>query len=271
MTITTSTRRLASSIGLLAGLLSLPAFADPAAPVARTTVEGLLNATGSCPTNWSYDGSDNGPAQWATMPHGYPDCSGDTQSPIDVHKFSDEKADALVFSYTAAPLSVFNTGMGLQVASTAFGTAGLPNGPWTLMQFHFHFPSEHTYKGKTFDGEVHLVHQNASGDLAVVAVFVQHGPANAAFQLVADSHPSACNTQAAADSIDPTALLPERQDYFVYSGSLTTPPCSDNVTFYVMHHPIQASSEQMAQLAAGLRNARPLQHNGNAVTYFKTP
>lgn len=233
-----------------------------------TTLRGILTGTDHCPAAWTYEG-DTGPSHWMSM--GYPDCGNPVQSPVDLHKFKKQTGAALGFAYTEGAATVTNTGSTLLVKSANFGSASLPNGPWTLTQFHFHFPSEHKLNGKRWDGEIHLVHENSAGAVAVVAVFIDAGSQNDFFDPIIAAHGVACATTTLTNAVDPTDLLPDERSFFSYTGTLTTPPCAPDVAWYVMQDPIKASSAQIAALkaAAGLDNARPYAHNINPVTFTK--
>jgi carbonic anhydrase len=129
------------------------------------------------------------------------------------------------------------------------------------VQFHFHHPSEHLLSGKPFDLEGHLVHRASTGDLAVLGVFIKPGARNAALQPIWDAMPpSEAPERNAGGAFDPSALLPKDSSYFRYMGSLTTPPCSEGLTWTVFREPIEASPEQIRQFAALFpNNARPVQ------------
>jgi len=134
--------------------------------------------------------------------------------------------------------------------------------PYKLLQFHYHTPSEHAFNGKRYAMEVHLVHKNANGNLAVVGVFIKAGNHNELLQQVLDNISSTVNQTSIIKDvlINAATLLPENRGFFYYNGSLTTPPCSENVNWFVMRNPIEASSEQVNRFAQLIgKNARPLQ------------
>ena len=130
------------------------------------------------------------------------------------------------------------------------------------MQFHFHTPSENIVNGKAFPMEMHLVHKNAKGDLAVVGVFFQAGSDNAVLAKAWGHMPHHAGDQdhVAAVSINAADLLPAKQAYYSFTGSLTTPPCSEGVKWMVMQAPVQASQAQIEQFTHTIgANARPVQ------------
>jgi carbonic anhydrase len=133
---------------------------------------------------------------------------------------------------------------------------------YQLIQFHFHRPSEEMVEGKAFDMVVHMVHRADDGKLAVVAVLLENGAENPFVQTVWNNLPLEKNMEVAPPSLtlDPAQLLPENRNYYTYMGSLTTPPCSEDVLWLVLKQPQQISPEQQAIFARLYRNnARPVQ------------
>jgi carbonic anhydrase len=130
-----------------------------------------------------------------------------------------------------------------------------------LQQFHFHRPSEERINGKGFEMVAHLVHKDRDGKLAVVAVLIEPGKPNSIVQAVWNNLPLERNMLVKAiNHMDLTQLLPTRNDYYTYMGSLTTPPCSEGVLWLVMKEPIEISSEQLLIFSRLYpMNARPLQ------------
>ena len=120
---------------------------------------------------------------------------------------------------------------------------------WTLAQFHFHAPSEHTVDGTSYPLEVHLVHVDAAGKPAVVVgVFIRAGKENTALARAFQNLPAREGDKAspAGETIDAGALLPADRTFFTYTGSLTTPPCTEGITWYVLKAPIEMSPAQIA-------------------------
>ena len=131
---------------------------------------------------------------------------------------------------------------------------------FSLLQFHFHRPSEHTVDGDGFPMEVHFVHQAKEGDLAVVGVFMGIGESHPAIKSIWSATPGPGEPSASLPELDPRTLLPEEPGYFRYAGSLTTPPCSEVVSWVVMTEPISVSPAQADAFAARHpMNARPVQ------------
>jgi carbonic anhydrase len=150
----------------------------------------------------------------------------------------------------------------VQVTYAAGSTLTVDSHPYQLKQFHFHAPSENLLDGKHFPLEAHFVHADADGNLAVVAVFFENGAANAALDRLGKDLPlRAGDKHDLAVKIAAAELMPKARDYYRFSGSLTTPPCSEGVNWLVLKHPVTASEKQIEQLhaAMGHDNARPVQ------------
>ncbi len=142
------------------------------------------------------------------------------------------------------------------------GNAITVNGrTYELVQFHFHLPSEERINGKGYPMVLHLVHKDAAGRFAAVALLVEQGAPNEAVQQVWNNLPLEMHdTQMATAPLDLAKLLPQRRDYYTYMGSMTTPPCTEGVLWIVMKEPIQLSSQQIAIFARLYpMNARPIQ------------
>jgi carbonic anhydrase len=134
---------------------------------------------------------------------------------------------------------------------------------YNLVQFHFHSPAEHTLDRRAFPVELHFVHRNGAGQLAVLGVFIEEGVENPALAALLAAKPAAPGEENAAHlDLDPNMLLPADRAYFAYAGSLTTPPCSEGVRWNVLRTPLQASPAQIAALREALgassRHVQPL-------------
>jgi carbonic anhydrase len=132
---------------------------------------------------------------------------------------------------------------------------------YELVQFHFHRPSEERINGKGYEMVMHLVHKDGEGRLAVLALLLERGKPQPAIQTVWNNLPLEKGDVAAPSIVlDPNDLLPQRRDYFTYMGSITEPPCTENVLWLVMKEPVQASPAQMALFSRLYPlNARPIQ------------
>jgi carbonic anhydrase len=220
--------------------------------------------------HWEYKGHA-GASHWGDLDQSFETCKlGAEQSPIDIRGAQKNgELPALGFGYQAGAAEVLNNGHTIQVNLPAGGTVKLASGEYKLLQFHFHTPSEEKVNGKAYPLVAHLVHKNEAGELAVVGVLFREGKANAALQKVFDAMPKEEGAKAALDGgFDPAALLPAKQSYWAFKGSLTTPPCSEGVKWQVLQQPVELSK---AQLAAFRKlypmNARPVQPLNGRIVY----
>jgi carbonic anhydrase len=118
------------------------------------------------------------------------------------------------------------------------------------LQFHFHAPSEHTVNGQFAAAELHLVHRNALLDLAVVGVLVNVGsPVNIVIDTILRNAPIEEGEIELRGSVNAKNILPRfDRGYYTYSGSLTTPPCSEGVRWFVLREPVFVSQAAIDHL-----------------------
>jgi carbonic anhydrase len=214
--------------------------------------------------NWSYGGA-TGPAKWGSLEKGFAECKvGQIQSPIDILDASARKGDlpSLLFNYRPSPLRIIDNGHTIQVNYAPGSFVTVEGKRYELMEFHFHKPSEEKIDGKGHDMVAHLVHQGPAGKLAVLAVLLDAGKTNPLMKTLLDNLPKEKGQENVADAIKINALelLPQNKGYYTYPGSLTTPPCSENVTWFVLKTPVQVSADEIARFARYYpMNARPVQ------------
>ncbi len=205
---------------------------------------------------WSYAGP-TGPERWAALSAEYAACAGTQQSPVPLDSADAIPAQgpALVIDWRPFVAEVEDEGPTIAVVAHGAGGARLKGADFALAQFHFHAPAEHALDGRRAPMEVHFVHRAADGRLLVVGVLVEEGAENPILDDV--WRLSATGGEA---KIDPAGLLPANRVGFAYEGSLTTPPCSEIVSWRVLATPITASAAQIAFFADPRPgNARPLQ------------
>jgi len=238
------------TIMLIGAALTLLSIAGPAA------------AQHTSAAHWEYEGAD-GPSHWGALDKTYKTCSaGKLQSPIDIREAKSADLPAITFSYRPSPLKLIDNGHTVQVtyAPGSFITVGKQR--YELQQFHFHHPSEEKVAGKSYPMVAHLVHKNAAGQLAVVAVLLSKGTANSLLEKLWRYLPVAPGKEVApkSETIDVTDLLPTARGYYTFTGSLTTPPCSEGVTWFVLKAPepiSQAQADAFGRIYQ--RDARPTQ------------
>jgi len=218
--------------------------------------------------HWSYKGKE-GPEHWAQLDPGYETCAlGHAQSPIDISHATRASLPRLAFDYQASPAEVVNNGHTVQVNLANAGGIEIDGKPYRLVQFHFHTPSEEHIAGKGFPMVAHFVHQAADGRLAVVAVLFKEGEKNQALDSVFNAMPDKTGEKTElATNFAPQTVLPQQQGYYAFAGSLTTPPCSEDVQWRVLKQPVELSHAQLAQFQhLYAKNARPIQAlNGREV------
>lgn len=219
-----------------------------------------LVAMGSCckkkeadgaPPHWTYEGEE-GPAHWGDLSEKYSACKlGKNQSPVDIKAPFESRTSDLKIDYKSSPATIVNNGHTIQVTPNDGGSIEIDGVKYKLAQFHFHSPSEHNVDGKSFPLEVHFVHKNEKGDLAVIGVLFEEGAENPIIGNLWGSIPGEVKKEMAlAEAINPSDLLPADRNFYAYSGSLTTPPCSEGVKWHVMVSPLSVSSAQVSSYAA---------------------
>jgi len=223
----------------------------------------------NAPAHWSYEGP-TGPQNWSKLEQDFSTCKlGHNQSPIDIRKTSKAKLPPLEFAYSPSPLKILDNGHTIQVNYAAGSSVTIDGKRYDLLQFHFHKPSEEKINGRSYPMVAHLVHKNAEGKLAVVAVLFRKGAENPLVQTLWDSLPKEKGEpqEVAGVSIDIGKLLPTAQGYYNFAGSLTTPPCSEEVNWFVLKTPVEMSDAQLKRFAQAYKhNARPVQPlNGRTV------
>jgi carbonic anhydrase len=242
-----------------------------AAALVSSLVAFVLPALAEEGHHWSYSG-ETGPTSWSAMEKEFESCGiGKAQSPIDIRTATVRTADlpAIVFDYRPSPLAIIDNGHTVQVNYAPGSSITVDGTRYELAQFHFHKPSEEKIDGKSFDMVAHLVHKDAGGNLAVVAVPLARGSGNALVETLWKNVPSEKGKEARVQAVTINAadLLPAKRGYYTFQGSLTTPPCSEGVRWFVLQSPSTVSAEQVAAFGKlYAMNARPVQPlNGREV------
>ena len=216
--------------------------------------------------NWSYEGK-TGPLGWGKLDPAYEACSrGREQSPVDIRSAHLNKAlQPIQFHYIAGSMTIENDGRTITVHPNPGSYIVAAGVRYDLDRIEFRRPSEHTVKGKFSDLEAQLVHRSSDGKYAIVAVrFSQErgvGDANAIIAALWEHLPAKAGvTEKITDMVNPGGLLPADRGYWTYTGSLTTPPCTEGVQWFVFEQELTISRTQLRAFTALFRmNTRPIE------------
>ena len=215
--------------------------------------------------HWEYKGEGN-PKNWGHLKKEFFECSaGKTQSPIDITKPTEANLPDLELKYKNKPLRIINNGHTIQVNYEG-GKMTVGDDTYNVLQFHFHAGSENAINGKLYPMEMHFVHKRDDGALGVLGVMIEQGKRNDAMQKIWDHLPSKVGEEEEYDDVmlNASELLPAKQEYYRFMGSLTTPPCSEGVNWHVLKVPIEMSKDQIEAFTSIYDgNARPLQEKNN--------
>ncbi len=234
--------------------LPVPAAAAAADKAAGDKAEKKSGHGGHA--HWDYEG-EMGPEHWGKE---FPTCAkGKAQAPLNIAGPLERSQSVLTPSYKSGALEVTHNGHTIQVKGTAESKLRVDSKPYELVQFHFHKPSEEQIDGKPMAMVIHFVHKSEEGNLVVLGVLVKEGNENPGIQTIWQHMPTEPGTQLAEGvRFNPGNLLPREKDFWSYEGSLTTPPCTEGVRFFILKTPINMSRAQIAQFPFK-KNARPVQ------------
>ena len=207
--------------------------------------------------HWDYAG-EMGPENWGDE---FPTCGkGQKQSPLNITGPYEKSKDTLVVNYKEGPLKILNNGHTIQVNVEPGSTLKINKEVYNLLQFHFHRPSEEQIDGKPMAMVAHFVHKNAEGKLAVLGVLLNEGKDNDDIKLLWDNAPKSEGPEVMPEKVkfNPGNLVPAALTHYSYEGSLTTPPCTEGVNFYILKATVDIAKKQVADFPFK-RNARPVQ------------
>lgn len=218
--------------------------------------------------HWTYDG-ETSPEHWAEIEKNS-DCDGKKQSPINIididTKPTKQKENPLNILYTptTAISQVVNNGHSIQFNFEAGDSIQYHNDTYHLSQIHFHEPSEHTINGIRYPLEIHLVHKSKQDNFTVMGVLAKEGQESQLFEFLESFLPIEENkSKEIHQSLDLTTLFPDNKNFYSYDGSLTTPPCTQNVNWVIFKDPIIVSLDEVLKLKSNMpvdnyRNEQPI-------------
>ncbi len=219
---------------VLAGLMACPICA------------AAVKAQASEHAHWGYDGM-KGPSHWGELSPEYAVCgSGQQQSPVDLTHAVRAETGSIVTSWKRVRNFAFkNNGHTLQADMPQGSRSHFVGRDFDLLQFHFHHQSEHTLNGQRYPMEAHFVHKAPEGDLMVLGVFLDEGAENSTLKTLWKNIPAKMDRVEIKEEIAADQLIPKDSAYYTYAGSLTTPPCSEIVTWAVYEDSMPASKGQI--------------------------
>eukprot|EP00929_Paragymnodinium_shiwhaense_P000982 TRINITY_DN101195_c0_g1_i1.p1 TRINITY_DN101195_c0_g1~~TRINITY_DN101195_c0_g1_i1.p1 ORF type:complete len:576 (-),score=117.66 TRINITY_DN101195_c0_g1_i1:44-1771(-) len=226
--------------------------------------------------HWTYDA----PEYWVDE---FPNCGGSRQSPININidasVFAPDSEKTVLYDHISYKhelhnRKVFNNGRALQVDGR-WGRLRLPHGLYYMRHLSFHFPSEHTVDGRELVGEMQLVHEKHGTegwkDVAIVSVLLERGDHKSKFMstlgfghgLPGHGKSHRVGTMSLAPIVE---LM--KGDFIHYEGSLTSPPCTEGVKWYILSDTLTMSGDQIKdfhKIFPYPNNARPTQPLGDRV------
>jgi carbonic anhydrase len=211
--------------------------------------------------HWTYEGSQ-GPEYWGDLDPAFVTCKlGRRQSPINImNTMGNLSLGPLIIKYQKCDVGVINNGHTIQANYEKGSTLVYGGRTYELAQFHFHSPSEHLVRATQYDMEAHLVHKDPSGRIAVIGVLMTEGMEHPTIADLWRLTPASEGKSDRTVVVNANDLLPVDGHFYAYDGSLTTPPCSEDVSWILMKEPIEVSREQIETFVATIgRNARPIQ------------
>jgi carbonic anhydrase len=227
------------------------------------------NKAGDHNPHWTYEGKE-GPANWGKLSPEFATCDiGKNQSPINIEDTIHAALKPLKTIQKFAAKDIFNNGHTVQINFKVGNMLALDNNAFQMKQAHFHAPSENTIHGKSFPLEAHFVHTDSKGNLAVISVMYTEGKENAGLaKLWAQLPTEEGKPIALKNRVIASELIPINRGYYRFSGSLTTPPCSEGVRWLLLKTPLTVSKEQIEAFKHAVHhdNNRPVQAlNGRVV------
>jgi len=248
----------------------------PAQPIATTEAKPETSAVKSMPAktdankvHWSYEGKA-GPENWGKLNPEFATCdSGRNQSPINIEDTMHASLKPLRGIQNFPAKDIFNNGHTVQVNFKEGNMLVLDSMAYQMKQVHFHAPSENTIHDKSYPLEAHFVHADSKGNLTVIGVMFKEGKANPGLASLWSQMPNEISEPVALKNrMTASELIPQNRSYYRFSGSLTTPPCSEGVRWLLLKTPMTASKAQIEAFEHAIHhhNNRPIQAlNGRVI------
>ncbi len=233
------------------------ADAKDAAPTSKGMKKDAHGAGEKHAAHWDYEGA-MGPENWGKE---FPTCGkGKSQAPLNIKGPFEKVRFSVAPDYKQGQLKIVNNGHTIQVNVPVGSKIRIDGRAYDLLQFHFHRPSEEHIDGKPSAMVVHFVHKNLEGELAVLAVMLREGNENPGIKTLWTHAPANEGPEVVPDGVmfNPANLLPREMDFFHYDGSLTTPPCTEKVKFFILKSQVNIGKEQVTDFPFKM-NARPIQ------------
>ena len=200
--------------------------------------------------HWGYSG-EGGPGHWSELSDDFVACGeGKNQSPINIlnKDVVPAKMAPIPINYPGKTTSILNNGHTLQVNVEPGNSVQIEGETYHLLQFHFHTPSEHEIDGERFPLEIHFVHKNDKGEIAVLGGVYREGKESERLSTIVDKAPKKAGESAPfVVAFQDYATFDELTDFYHYSGSLTTPPCTEGLRWYVYPLVATISRDQIAE------------------------
>jgi len=253
-----------------------PAVEIPAPPVATSeakpetsAVKSTLAKADANKVHWSYEGKA-GPENWGKLNPEFATCdSGRNQSPINIEDTMHASLKPLRGIQNFPAKDIFNNGHTVQVNFKEGNMLVLDSMAYQMKQVHFHAPSENTIHDKSYPLEAHFVHADSKGNLTVIGVMFKEGKANPGLASLWSQMPNEISEPVALKNrMTASELIPQNRSYYRFSGSLTTPPCSEGVRWLLLKTPMTASKAQIEAFEHAIHhhNNRPIQAlNGRVI------
>ncbi len=215
--------------------------------------------------DWQYEG-EFGPSVWGRLRREYSMCLlGNEQSPIDITDDMVEKSEKLSdvkLFYNPTPLDLINNGHYIVLNYQSGSKIYFNHHDYFLQKINFHAPSEHQLNGIASKLEIQFVHEDENGNLLIIAILANKGKMNFALNEILNHLPLRANERVFLEniSINPIDFKFDIRNYNTYKGSLTTPPCTENVIWIILNKPIEMSLQQIMKFTKVYRSInRPIQ------------